>query len=541
MTIHNSLAELIGNTPLVKLNHIPQAAGVKATIAVKVEYFNPGGSSKDRIAERIIDAAEQSGQLKPGGVIVEPTSGNTGVGLALVAQQRGYRTIFTLPDKVSESKRAVLRAYGAEVIVTPTDAGPDDPRSYYQVAERLANTIPGGFRPNQYDNPNGPLSHYYTTGPEIWEATDHKVTHFVAGIGTGGTISGNKATQSSNDAGGGAIYMRGNGKINISGSAKINSNTASRWGGAICLRQDSNQSTTLNMRGGEISGNRATKEGGAVHVLDKDCMFYLYDGKITGNTSGDGGAIYLNQEPSWLIMQGGEISGNTATGNGGGVYIYRTGSVCQLYSGKIENNKASGNGGGIYINPSNSGQLRVGNKPLVQNNTVSGKANNVYLPSGKTLTIGIGMSTGAAMINTSAVIYTRDIYNKFINTAATQAELLRQSRLSTLVVGGISIGVAIIFQDVFGLMIYMFKLWPSAILPPLMCGLLWGKISPYAGAPAVIAGGLSFFLWSDKVLGEPFGIPANFIGIGMNCLVLFFVHQKMKGHKPEGPFLPDLN
>ena len=151
------------------------------------------------------------------------------------------------------------------------------------------------------------------------------------------------------------------------------------------------------------------------------------------------------------------------------------------------------------------------------------------------------MSTGAAMINTSAVIYTRDIYNKFINTASTQAQLLRQSRLSTLVVGGISIGVAIIFQDVFGLMIYMFKLWPSAILPPLMCGLLWGKISPYAGAPAVIAGGLSFFLWSDKVLGEPFGIPANFIGIGMNCLVLFFVHQKMKAHKPEGPFLPDLN
>ena len=178
MTIHNSLSELIGNTPLVKLHHVTD--GIKATIAVKVEYFNPGGSSKDRIAERIIDAAERSGQLKPGGVIVEPTSGNTGVGLALVAQQRGYRTIFTLPDKVSESKRAVLRAYGAEVVVTPTDAGPDDPRSYYQVAERLANTIPGGFRPNQYDN----------TGPEIWEATDHKVTHFVAGIGTGGTISG---------------------------------------------------------------------------------------------------------------------------------------------------------------------------------------------------------------------------------------------------------------------------------------------------------------------------------------------------------------
>ena len=217
---------------------------------------------------------------------------------------------------------------------------------------------------------------------------------------TGGTISGNTATMNSDNAGGGAIYMRGNGKINISGSAqitgnsssldggailmgwgtinisgsaKISNNTASRWGGAICLRQDSNQSTTLNMRGGEISGNRATKEGGAVHVLDKDCMFYLYDGKITGNTSGDGG-----------------------------VYIYRTGSVCQLYSGKIENNKASGNGGGIYINPSNSGQLRVGNKPLVQNNTVSGKANNVYLPSGKTLTIEIGMSKGASIGVTTA-------------------------------------------------------------------------------------------------------------------------------------------
>ena len=182
MTIHNSLSELIGNTPLVKLNHVTD--GIKATIAVKVEYLNPGGSSKDRIAERIIDAAERSGELKPGGVIVEPTSGNTGVGLALVALQRGYRAIFTLPDKVSEAKRAVLRAYGAEVVVTPTDAGPDDPRSYYQVAERLAKTIPGGYRPNQYDNPNGPESHYRSTGPEIWEATDHKVTHFVAGIGT---------------------------------------------------------------------------------------------------------------------------------------------------------------------------------------------------------------------------------------------------------------------------------------------------------------------------------------------------------------------
>ena len=188
---------------------------------------------------------------------------------------------------------------------------------------------------------------------------------------TGGTISGNKATQSSNNAGGGAIYMRGNGTINISGSAEITGNSSSLDGGAILMGW------------------------GTINISDS--------AKINNNTANRwGGAIYLNQEPSWLIMQGGEISGNTATGNGGGVYIYRTGSVCQLYSGKIENNKASGNGGGIYINPSNSGQLRVGNKPLVQNNTVSGKANNVYLPSGKTLTIEIGMSKGASIGVTTA-------------------------------------------------------------------------------------------------------------------------------------------
>ena len=239
----------------------------------------------------------------------------------------------------------------------------------------------------------------------------------------GGTISGNKATMSSNNAGGGAIYMRGSGKINISGSAqitgnsssldggailmgwgtinisdsvKINKNTASRWGGAICLRQDSNQVTTLNMRGGEISGNKATKEGGAVHVVDKNCTFNLSGGKITGNTSVDGGAIYLNQEPSKLNMTGGEISGNTATGNGGGVYIYHSGSVCNLSGGKIEKNTAKA-GGGIYINPSNNGQLKLSGNPVVTGNTVSGKANNVYLPFGKTLTISGTMSSGASV------------------------------------------------------------------------------------------------------------------------------------------------
>lgn len=188
MKYAESILDLIGNTPLVKLG--PVAAGVQATILVKVEYLNPGGSSKDRIATRIIDAAEREGLLKPGGTIVEPTSGNTGVGLALVAQQRGYRCVFVLPDKVGEDKRNVLTAYGAEIVVTPTSVAPDHPDSYYSVSDRLAAEIPGAFKPNQYANQNGPLSHYETTGPEIWRDTEGKITHFVAGVGTGGTISG---------------------------------------------------------------------------------------------------------------------------------------------------------------------------------------------------------------------------------------------------------------------------------------------------------------------------------------------------------------
>ncbi|RFA18758.1 cystathionine beta-synthase [Subtercola boreus] len=179
---------LVGNTPLVRLNTVTE--GIRATVLAKVEYLNPGGSSKDRIATRIIDAAEREGLLKPGGTIVEPTSGNTGIGLALVAQQRGYRCVFVLPDKVGEDKRNVLTAYGAEIVVTPTAVAPEDPESYYSVSDRLAREIPGAFKPNQYSNPNGPLSHYETTGPEIWRDTDGRVTHFVAGVGTGGTISG---------------------------------------------------------------------------------------------------------------------------------------------------------------------------------------------------------------------------------------------------------------------------------------------------------------------------------------------------------------
>jgi len=155
-----------------------------------VEYMNPGGSVKDRIALRMVEAAETSGELKPGGTIVEPTSGNTGVGLALVAQRKGYTCVFVCPDKVSQDKRDVLKAYGAEVVVCPTAVAPDHPDSYYSVSDRLVKEIEGAWKPNQYANPEGPNSHYATTGPEIWDDTDGRVTHFVAGVGTGGTITG---------------------------------------------------------------------------------------------------------------------------------------------------------------------------------------------------------------------------------------------------------------------------------------------------------------------------------------------------------------
>ncbi|GGF03649.1 cystathionine beta-synthase [Mycetocola zhadangensis] len=188
MKYAETIVDLVGNTPLIKLHSVTD--GIAATVLAKVEYFNPGGSIKDRIATRIIDAAEASGDLKPGGTIVEPTSGNTGVGLALVAQQRGYKCIFVVPDKVGEEKRNVLTAYGAEVVVTPTSVAPESPESYYSVSDRLAAEIPGAFKPNQYFNQNGPLSHYESTGPEIWNDTDGSVTHVVMGVGTGGTITG---------------------------------------------------------------------------------------------------------------------------------------------------------------------------------------------------------------------------------------------------------------------------------------------------------------------------------------------------------------
>ncbi len=188
MRYYENVVELIGNTPLVKLHRVTE--GIPATVLAKVEYVNPGGSVKDRIALQMIEDAERAGLLRPGGTIVEPTSGNTGVGLALVAQLRGYRCVFICPDKVSEDKQNVLRAYGAEVIVCPTAVSPADPRSYYSVSDRLAREIPGAWKPDQYANPANPRSHYETTGPEVWEQTEGQITHFVAGVGTGGTISG---------------------------------------------------------------------------------------------------------------------------------------------------------------------------------------------------------------------------------------------------------------------------------------------------------------------------------------------------------------
>src|SRR3984885_8472192 len=205
MRIAQHISEIIGNTPLVQLNSVvPPGSG---RVVAKVEYLNPGMSSKDRIAVKMIDAAEASGELKPGGTIVEPTSGNTGVGVALVSQNRGYRCVFICPDKVSEDKQNVLRAYGAEVVVCPTAVPPDHPDSYYSVSDRLVTEIDGAWKPDQYSNPEGPASHYETTGPEIWADTDGQVTHFVAGIGTGGTITG--AGRYLKEVSGGAVRVIG--------------------------------------------------------------------------------------------------------------------------------------------------------------------------------------------------------------------------------------------------------------------------------------------------------------------------------------------
>jgi cystathionine beta-synthase len=202
---YDNVVELIGNTPLVRLRNV--SAGIQAMVLAKIEYVNPGGSVKDRIAVKMVEEAEAAGLLKPGGTIVEPTSGNTGVGLALVAQLRGYRCVFVCPDKVSQDKQDVLRAYGAEVVVCPTAVPPEDPRSYYNVSDRLAREIPDAWKPNQYANGANPRSHYETTGPELWEQTEGRITHFVAGVGTGGTISG--AGRYLKEVSGGAVRVIG--------------------------------------------------------------------------------------------------------------------------------------------------------------------------------------------------------------------------------------------------------------------------------------------------------------------------------------------
>lgn len=186
MQISESVVDAIGGTPLIRLARLHPPGNLVA----KVEYMNPGGSVKERIAVSMVDAAERDGLLEPGGTIVEPTSGNTGVGLALVGAVRGYRVICTVPDKVSHEKQDLLRAYGVEVIVTPTELLPEDADSYYGVARRLASEIPGAFHPDQYTNPANPAAHYATTGPEVWDQTGGEVDVFAAGVGTGGTITG---------------------------------------------------------------------------------------------------------------------------------------------------------------------------------------------------------------------------------------------------------------------------------------------------------------------------------------------------------------
>ena len=184
----NNILEAMGHTPLVRLNRLTK--NLEPQIYVKADYLNPGGSVKDRIAKWMIDDAERRGVLKPGGTIIEGTSGNTGMGLALVAVTRGYKVVFTINDKQSREKVDALKAFGAEVIVCPTAVEPEDPRSYYSIAKKLAREIPNSYYPNQYENPMNPQAHYETTGPEIWDDTEGKITHFVCGMGTGGTISG---------------------------------------------------------------------------------------------------------------------------------------------------------------------------------------------------------------------------------------------------------------------------------------------------------------------------------------------------------------
>jgi cystathionine beta-synthase len=188
MKVYNSILETIGNTPLVKLNKM--VSELPCTVYAKVETVNPGNSIKDRMALKMIEDAEKDGRLKPGGTIIEGTSGNTGMGLAIAAVIKGYKCIFTTTDKQSKEKVDALRAFGAEVVVCPTNVEPEDPRSYYSVSSRLVNEIPNAWKPNQYDNPSNAIAHYEQTGPEIWEQTDGKVTHLVVGVGTGGTICG---------------------------------------------------------------------------------------------------------------------------------------------------------------------------------------------------------------------------------------------------------------------------------------------------------------------------------------------------------------
>ena len=186
--VYNSILECVGNTPLIRLNRVTE--GLKCTVYAKVEFFNPAGSIKDRVAKQIIEDYEKEGKIEKGGTIIEGTSGNTGAGLALMAANRGYKATFVMPDKQSEEKRQALRAWGAKVVITPTDVAPEDPRSYYKVSEQLVLDTENSCYANQYHNPSNPKAHYLSTGPELWDQLDGRIDIFIAGVGTGGTIAG---------------------------------------------------------------------------------------------------------------------------------------------------------------------------------------------------------------------------------------------------------------------------------------------------------------------------------------------------------------
>ena len=314
MQVADTLLDLIGHTPMVYLDRT--ARDLSCQLVAKLEYLNPGGSVKDRPALRMIEVAERHGRLQPGGTIVEPTSGNTGVGLAIVAARRGYRCIFTMPDKIAEEKRALLRAYGAEVVVCPTSVSPEHPESYYSVARRLTAETPGAWQPDQYSNPDNPDAHVRTTGPEIWEQTAGRITHFVAGIGTGGTISGigrylkskNPAIQIIGADPEGSVYSGGGGRPYL-----VEGIGEDFWPGAYD-RDVADRIVTVSDRDSFLTARRVTAEEGI--LLGGSCGTAVWAALEVGRELGpddvvvvllpDSGRGYLSKvfNDAWMADHG---------------------------------------------------------------------------------------------------------------------------------------------------------------------------------------------------------------------------------------------